>query len=282
MALRTLCRDGDFTAGRLVDGEVLFDSPQHLERRARVDRLLKYLNGDWRCDQIYHHCVPGVCDCGTEAEARERIFAALMENSATLGSVLSGAWAKSSGRVVFRYMILETPILYWFIPRPARPTTRSPWHSVRSHGPCPDLSRWGTVTRAAGMVALFSLCHSLLPTCIKGVFKKWDDAAPQPAMGGEDHDDDERHIIRKKAWRSRHVLTSEPIVSKLCAAAFVAIPLDALLAKLQHLDAQGNSLLDVADPGSSPILRAQRQVASGSLRGVSSGRFSFEADRGSP
>lgn len=89
MALRTLCRDGDFTAGRLVDGEVLFDSPQHLERRARVDRLLKYLNGDWRCDQMYHHCVPGVCDCGTEAEARERIFAALMENSATLGSNVS-------------------------------------------------------------------------------------------------------------------------------------------------------------------------------------------------
>lgn len=148
---------------------------------------------------------------------------------------------------------------------PTRPTDNPITLAIRPLArPMPRLIQVGHCDASGRHGGVVLVVPQSAPDVHQGRVKKWDDAAPQPAMGGEDHDDDERHIIRKKAWRSRHVLTSEPIVSKLCAATFVAIPLDA------------------ADPGSSPILRAQRQVASGSLRGVSSGRFNFEADRGSP
>ncbi len=86
IASRTLCRRIDVTTGALVDGATIFSMPAHDEKRARVDKLLMMLNGDWTQDRLRHHCVPGVCCCSSEDETRSNTFAALLENGATLGT----------------------------------------------------------------------------------------------------------------------------------------------------------------------------------------------------
>lgn len=42
---QTLCRRIDVTSGRLIDGEVVFSSPAHVEKRSCVEKLLAFLNG---------------------------------------------------------------------------------------------------------------------------------------------------------------------------------------------------------------------------------------------
>ncbi|CAK0855118.1 unnamed protein product, partial [Prorocentrum cordatum] len=81
--------------------------------------MLLFLNGDWRLDTIMHHCDATRCSCSSEDDARAKIFGALLEAGAVLGSDV---------------------------------------------GP-PSVNRWGTATTAAGQIALFIMCHRVLPQC---------------------------------------------------------------------------------------------------------------------
>ena len=69
---RTLCRRMvgaiDVDSGEEMFGDAVFALPSEDRKRVAVETLLRYCNGDWRLDTIHHHCVPGVCDCRSDAE----------------------------------------------------------------------------------------------------------------------------------------------------------------------------------------------------------------------
>ena len=89
-----------------------------------VATFLNFLNGDWRRDKFWHHCVPGQCSCGSEEEARRNAFAALMRISATLGSstdlhcarrwTTTTDWAGDVGLGVLRHGLLPQCLLKAF------------------------------------------------------------------------------------------------------------------------------------------------------------------------
>ena len=68
----TLCRRMvgaiDVDSGEEMFGDAVFALPSDDRKRVAVETLLRYCNGDWRLDTIHHHCVPGVCDCRSDAE----------------------------------------------------------------------------------------------------------------------------------------------------------------------------------------------------------------------
>ena len=59
----------------------------------------------------------------------------------------------------------------------------------------PSINRWGTVTRSAGLVALFSILHNVLPASVATAFHNWRNCLPR-ADGEEE--DDYRAISRSK------------------------------------------------------------------------------------
>ena len=78
---------------------MLFALPEDNPKRLAVEKLLYYLNGDWRLQRLQHHCVPGVCVCQTLADTHSCIYAALLECGATLGSDVNLPSAKDWGTV---------------------------------------------------------------------------------------------------------------------------------------------------------------------------------------
>lgn len=208
---QTLCRTMDVTSGRLIDGEVVFSSPAHVEKRNRVEKLLAFLNGVWRSDSLIHHCVRGMCCCKSEDEAKANTCAALVENGATPGS--------------------DTNL--------------------------PSSNRWGSCTATAAGVAAFSMCHAFLPLCLVKAFPDWTFMLSRANDGADEH----RVMIRKKAWRACHVLDTERRKCRICLAAAVSIPIDALMARLQYFDERGDTLLDIVEDSTSPLVLCGRSLA---------------------
>ena len=98
---RTLCRRMvgalDPDSGEQSAGEQVFFWPEDNPKRMAIERLLRYLNGNWALLRLQHHCVKGICDCVDEDDCRAKTFAALLECGATLGSDVRLPSAKDWG-----------------------------------------------------------------------------------------------------------------------------------------------------------------------------------------
>ena len=57
---RRLCGILDTTIGEAIPDNAIFNLLAGDRRRVAVERLLFFLNGNWRLAELWHHCVPGV------------------------------------------------------------------------------------------------------------------------------------------------------------------------------------------------------------------------------
>ncbi len=181
----------------------------------KIAKFLLYLNGDWSLGNVMHHCSPETCACISEDDAKEKIFAVLLEVGALLGSDCN----------------------------------------------LPSPNRWGTCTKSAGRFALFVLCHNILPRCVGETFASWK-KCEIPVNPDAQQESEFRAYNRSKAWRTKCVCSNPSRFEFIVSVAFASIPLDRLLATLQHLDSAGKCLLDCAFTPLSPVSLCQQQLMS--------------------
>jgi hypothetical protein len=64
-----------------------------------------------------------------------------------------------------------------------------------------------------------------------------------------------------QVWRATHWLNEDGLAFDVAQIVWISNPIDHLWMRLQHLDAEGSSLLDTVHPSTSPFSAAQREYA---------------------
>ena len=91
------------------------------------------------------------------------------------------------------------------------------------------------------------LIHNILPRCIMRAFRAWQDGDVPDA------DDEFRHFIKKKVWRTVHV-QEIPVREKHVVMNWLSIPIDACWMQLEYMDGNGTLLKDIINERTNPFL----------------------------
>lgn len=130
-------------------------------------------------------------------------------------------------------------------------------------GKMPSTKDWGSVSHHCSQQSLGILCHKVLPRVLENAFGRWDDALPDDrdcdVPDGQDPEEF-RKYLRKKAWRSKLVMSSPAKQLAWCLQSWALEPMDHLLQRLQWIDERGHSLLDCVSTQRSPILECEKDL----------------------
>ncbi len=194
-------------AATLLRSSIGRDGPCFQRTRDLVAEVMRMLNGDWRLAQVQHFCQgQGCCDGGRLQACIDRITALMVE-------ALFGPMSK--------YI--------------------------------PACNRWYTFAPTLAVQAAGHLCHRILPRVLERalgaqVAAEAAAAANQGnALGAaEDPEDSPFRIYVTRKRRAALAFHGAPdTLETLCVASLAAAPLEKLSLTLQHLDAEGGSVVQV-------------------------------------
>ena len=108
-------------------------------------------------------------------------------------------------------------------------------------------NRWGTAAEAESYQAAGYMFHQLQPRCYERAFQSWFDG--DPGEGSDDY----RKYVRGKVYRSVRVMTEDFYGAEKCVRSWIMEPIDHLWMKIQFMDEQGNSILDICYDRTNPL-----------------------------
>lgn len=126
----------------------------------------------------------------------------------------------------------------------------------------PAKHRFGSAMTCLAELTPGILISSLLPRVFRKAFPEWDCAVVLPLNDAtaEDEDPQSREYVKRKAWRSRKVFEDPQRTLQFYGTLFALKPLEWFWARIQHIDAKGELLLEVMSRRS-PIAHAQSELA---------------------
>ena len=129
----------------------------------------------------------------------------------------------------------------------------------------PSKNRWGSCAKALGIQNAGHCLHNLLNRALRAAFPKYHaiDAIDNRAENREDAqgvDQDYKRLLRNKSWRATHTCTTPAERLQSAKLTFITHEMDHLWLKLQHMDANGHSLVDICYPPTNPFLQTQSMI----------------------
>lgn len=118
----------------------------------------------------------------------------------------------------------------------------------------PSKNRWQSMTEGAAKIVGGNMTFNLPSQALEEAFPNWNSLLPQEG------DDEFRAYNRGKTYRTRKVLADARKSAFQAVVTWCAPPLDRLFLRLEHLDASGSLLRDVACSRTSPLDDFMREM----------------------
>lgn len=124
----------------------------------------------------------------------------------------------------------------------------------------PAKSKWGSMTTACAETSFGVLFHGVLPRAFARAFPDWD-SGEQPLLEDAELglDQDFQNGVKRKVYRVGKFLGSLQRVHPVLQTSWVAEPIDWLWQRLQYLDENQQSLIDVCNPDRDPFRAAVKR-----------------------
>ena len=117
----------------------------------------------------------------------------------------------------------------------------------------PSTHRCGSYSEHRSAHVAATMLFRLLPRSVTAAFNRWGDGDP-----GNENSDDYRSRMRGKVWRSCKVLEEPDREWKDAIRCWIAGPLGHMLQRIQYLDENGSTLIDVQYIENDPFREARR------------------------
>ena len=210
------CRDrtNSIIRGGLLFGEALMPCKGEAEIEAMWSRVSTYVNGNVK-DKTPHHFCTGCCR--NKAEARENFYAAVVEASALLDSIVAKPPTKSRwGTCCQAAAAVSLGIM---------------WHECFPQAVSQAFPNYAAADAAAQQQAGLD-----------------EDADDIDAM---------RRTIRNKTYRMTKVCETAACRQTIVLTSWIASPLDHLIQRVQHVSERPGALRDILKPDASPFMECR-------------------------
>ena len=135
----------------------------------------------------------------------------------------------------------------------------------------PSLDDWGLGLQCASRIVFGIMCHRLLPQCLTTALPTWADMEVVAEEGEDEAATIMRMRLRKKAFRSRMILTDPARMMNLCLLAVLGAPVQQNMLRIDSLDETGDTILECIRHETSPFVACRKELRAIIRRGCSAG-----------